>query len=65
MQFRVRTADETLMVDGLYEIEDSGVLKILPEGDSKPIVRLSPAHWREITESWLPEESSPRERLPW
>jgi hypothetical protein len=51
VQFRVRTADGTLKFEGLYEIQDNGVLRISQDGDGKPVIQLSPAYWREITES--------------
>ena len=50
MQFKVRTADGTSTFDGSYKIEKNGVLRILPDDESKPIIQLSPAYWREINE---------------
>lgn len=38
---------------GRYEIEDNGVLKIVPD-DSQPKI-LSPAYWREIIEGEQPK----------
>jgi hypothetical protein len=37
--------------DGSYKIDKSGVLRILPEDEGKPMILLSPAYWREINES--------------
>lgn len=39
--------------NGRYEIEDNGVLKIVPD-DSQPKI-LSPAYWREIIEGEQPK----------
>lgn len=49
MQFTVRTADGYQGYNGRYEIEDNGVLKIVPH-DSQPKI-LSPAYWLEISET--------------
>ena len=51
MQFSVRTADGTVTWDGSYKVDKNGVLRILPEDEGKPLILLSPAHWREINES--------------
>ena len=50
MQFSVRTADGTVTWDGSYKIDKSGVLRILPEDEGKPMILLSPAYWRELNE---------------
>ena len=46
----MRTADGTTTFDGSYKIDKNGVLRILPDDESKPMIQLSPAYWREINE---------------
>jgi hypothetical protein len=51
MQFSVITADETeTFYDGKYKVEDYGVLRIVPDDDDMPTIRLSPTFWRRINE---------------
>ena len=56
MRFSVTTADETeTSYDGVYVIED-GVLKIIPDDDDEPVIRLSPGFWQQIKEPRAPRE---------
>jgi hypothetical protein len=51
VQFTVITADETETPHaGSYKVLDNGVLLIHPNDESQPIIRLSPAYWRQINE---------------
>ena len=51
MRFSVMTADEVeTFYDGMFTIEDNGVLKIIPEAQDEPMTRLSPGFWRQINE---------------
>jgi len=54
MQFDVSTADGTVTYSGSYQLaENTGVLVIRQEDDEgvTTISQLSPAFWREITET--------------
>ena len=57
MQFTVITADEAeTSYDGAYKVLDNGVLHVDPDDESQPIVRLSPAFWRQINEPRKPDD---------
>jgi hypothetical protein len=36
--------------DGTFKVEDSGMLIISPDNEEEPVIRLSPAFWRQINE---------------
>ena len=52
MRFSVITASRDR--DGLrrhaFKVEDSGMLIISPDNEEEPVIRLSPAFWRQINE---------------
>ena len=51
MRFSLITANETETVyDGTFKVEDSGMLIISPDNEEEPVIRLSPAFWRQINE---------------
>jgi hypothetical protein len=51
VRFSVITANETETVyDGTFKVEDSGMLIISPDNEEEPVIRLSPAFWRQINE---------------
>jgi len=57
VQFTVITADEAeTPYDGTYKVLDNGVLHVDPDDESQPIVRLSPAFWRQINEPRKPDD---------
>ena len=59
MQFTVITTDGVETVyDGGYEIKENGALRILETDQSKPVIWLSPAFWRQINQART-ESSTP------
>jgi hypothetical protein len=69
MKLRVITADGTQTYEGYCRVESGGVLKItqansLNQPDpSKPIIRLSPAFWREVHEGGVDRGPPPSGRV--
>jgi hypothetical protein len=51
MKLTVIAANGKKDYDGKCEVESGGVLKITQADPGKPIIRLSPAFWREVHES--------------
>ena len=51
VRFSVITADDAeTAYEGTYKVLDNGVLHVDPDDESQPIIRLSPAFWRQINE---------------
>jgi hypothetical protein len=51
VQFSVITAEDAeTTYEGTYKVLDNGVLHVDPDDESQPIIRLSPAYWRQIIE---------------